>query len=271
MSFIEIIILAIIQGLTEFLPVSSSGHLAIMQGIFEKAQEIVTQNATLDIMLHFATLFATAIFFRREIIDLVRGSSTRHARSASSLKGSERKTLVLMIVALIPTGIIGLVLNPFFEGMLHNMFLVGIMLGITSIMLFTSRFFASSKNTHDIRITDAVIVGLAQGIAVIPGLSRSGLTIAAALMLGWEREYAFKFSFIISMPAILGATLLEMRNLHVRNVPMLGSYFLGMVIAGVIGYLSLILLRHTVTGRKFHIFSYYCALVACCAIAIAFL
>ena len=208
MGFLEIVILAIIQGLTEFLPVSSSGHLALFQNIFEKLKGVTSENATLDILLHFGTLVATAFFFRKEIIQLARGFFSKESRKDSLFQGYERKIIFLIVLSLIPTALMGFFFNPYFEGMIHNTLLVGIMLSVTSLVLFISKYGRPRKNKWDFGILEALIIGLAQGFSILPGLSRSGLTIVTALMFGVDRESAFKFSFLISMPAILGATRL---------------------------------------------------------------
>ncbi|MEW5807748.1 MAG: undecaprenyl-diphosphate phosphatase [Acidobacteriota bacterium] len=268
MTLLEIIILSIIQGLTEFLPISSSGHLAIMQTLFERWSNKVTENATLDILLHFGTLMATAIYFRRELFDLGRGFFYKARIEGSIFSGYERRILILIVVSLIPTGIIGLLIEPLFEEMLHSVILVGIMLGITALSLFLTKFSNPSRGLWEVRVRDALIVGTVQGLAVIPGLSRSGLTIATALILGWKREEAFRFSFLISMPAILGATLLQMIKIDFSNGTMM-NYLSGMLLAGIVGYISLFFLRSIIIVKKFHIFSFYCLAAGAFAIIIA--
>lgn len=268
MTFFEIMILAVIQGLTEFLPVSSSGHLSMMQTIFERSKGILTENATLDILLHFGTLLATVLFFRKEILALVRGLFPGLQREDSVFRGRGRRMIVLIICALVPTGAIGLGLGPIFEKMLHNNLLVGIMFGLTAAILYTSRYFVPSKSFASVTMADAFIIGIIQGIAVMPGLSRSGVTIATALMLGWDRKDAFDFSFLISIPAILGATLLEIKHLQFQDMSTMRNYCAGLIIAGVIGYVSLIFLRHMVIGKRFYLFSFYCAAAAIASIII---
>lgn len=258
MKLIEIVLLAIIQGLTEFLPVSSSGHLALLQNIFEKLKGVSSENATLDILLHFGTLVATAIFFRREIIQLALGLFAKPSSGHSLFRGKERRIILFIIIALIPTVLMGLFLEPFFENMIDSTLLVGLMLFMTALILFASKFFSPRKSAWELGFMVALIIGFSQGLAIIPGLSRSGLTIVTALMLGVDRESSFKFSFLISLPAIFGATLLRLKEINFSDAIMMQGYIIGMALTAVIGYVSLIVLGKMVLTKKLHLFSYYC-------------
>jgi undecaprenyl-diphosphatase len=258
MKLFEIIILAIIQGLTEFLPISSSGHLSLFQNIFEKIKGTSSENATLDILLHFGTFIATALFFRKEIVQLIKGLFSKKPQDHSLFQGHERKIVLVIAIAMIPTVLMGLLLEPYFEVMIDNTLLVGIMLFITALILFTAKFSSPRKNAWEIGLFIALAVGLAQGLAIIPGLSRSGLTIVTALLLGMDRESAFRFSFLISLPAIFGATLLNVKELNFYDVNLMGGYIIGMTVTAVIGYVSLIVLGKMVLTKKIHLFSYYC-------------
>ncbi len=258
MKLLEIIILAIIQGVTEFLPISSSGHLSLFQNIFERMKQTSADHAPLDILLHFGTFIATALFFRREIFQLIKGLFFKPAESHSLLQGHERKILLLIIIATIPTGLMGLTLEPYFELMIDNTLFVSIMLLITALVLLTAKFSSPRRAAWNFGMFIALAIGFAQGLAIIPGLSRSGLTIVTALLLGMDRESAFKFSFLISLPAILGATLLKIKDLNFYDANLMQGYIIGMMLTAVIGYVSLIVLSKMVLTKKLHLFSYYC-------------
>ncbi len=258
MKLLEIIILAIIQGLTEFLPVSSSGHLSLFQNILEKLKGSSSESATLDVLLHFGTFIATALFFRREIVQLINGLFSKQKKDHSLFLGQERRVILLIAIAMIPTALMGLLLEPYFEGMIDNTLLVGIMLLITTLILFASKFSSPRRKAWEFGLVIALAIGFAQGFAIVPGLSRSGLTIVTALLLGVERESAFKFSFLISLPAILGATLLKAKELNFYDANLMQGYIIGLLLTAVIGYVSLIVLGKMVLTQKLHLFSYYC-------------
>ncbi len=181
---------------------------------------------------------------------MTRGFFSKEYREDILFHGHERKIIFLIALSIIPTALMGFLFEPFFEGMIDNTLLVSIMLLATGFILFTSKFFYAQKNKWDFGILAALIIGLAQGFSILPGLSRSGLTIATALMLGVNRESAFKFSFLISMPAILGATLLKIKDLNFYDTNVIQGYIIGMVITAVVGYVSLIILGKMVLTKN---------------------
>ncbi|MBQ6321733.1 MAG: undecaprenyl-diphosphate phosphatase, partial [Lachnospiraceae bacterium] len=226
MTLLHSILLGIVQGLTEFLPVSSSGHLAIIQNLFHLD---IGEGVLFDILLHIGTLGAVLVVYRKEIWQLIvetlgmiadlffnlrlrakRRKGETQERFRCIVSNNYRKMAVLMIVSTIPTALIGLMAGKVVADAARTLIVPGICLVVTAVFLFLSdRADEEGKIPRDINYREGVIVGIAQGLSVLPGLSRSGVTIAACLFCGFERSFAVKYSFILSIPAILGAAVLE--------------------------------------------------------------
>ncbi len=243
-------VLGLTQGITEFLPVSSSGHLVIIQHLFGiKASELFFDTA-----LHMATMAATAIFFRKEIGRIV-GSLFK--------KGGEGRRYSFMIVlSLIPTAVIGLLVEKEFYYIFASLDVVRWALLATALILLLPAFFLVDSG-KEITGPRAFLIGIAQGIAVIPGLSRSGSTIMTGFLSGMSFYDSFKFSFIISIPAIGGAMFLNLvkGNIHTTFPP--ASLLAGCGMAFISGYAALLVLKKVVMKKKMHLFGYYLlALVA---------
>lgn len=238
---LKYIILGIIQGLTEFLPVSSSGHLVIMQ----KVLGITGEEITLSIVLHLGTILALIIFFLGEILNLLRNI----------------RWLLLIITVTIITGIIGVGGKVFFETLFKSPKLVAIALILTGIILIMTRKFMTAKR-NNVSFKDAFILGIAQGIAIIPGISRSGITISVLLFRKIDKETSFRFSFLASIPAILGATILEAKNIGFALNLEFTNFFVGFISSFLTGLLSLWLLKIILKKAKLYYFGYYCILVA---------
>lgn len=232
-DYLQAIILAVIQGITEWLPISSSGHLAIAQFLFG-----ISPPLFFDISLHFGTLISVVAFFWRDILGLI----------------NRRDLILYIVVASIPTAIIGLTMKDFFAGFYNELTLVGFALLVTGAFLFLTRY-ASNGKTLTPKI--AFIIGIAQGLAVAPGISRAGSTIGTGMLLGIDRETAARFSFILSIPAILGATLIEGKDVVISSIE-LGPMLLGIVVAAIVGYLSIGFLLGVIRKGNFSMFSYYC-------------
>ena len=249
------------QGLTEFLPVSSSGHLVIVQSVIRGFQQ---PGALFDVMLHFGTLLAVLFFLRREILNILIclipsgwSSSFRGNRDAAQVSAG-RKMALYIIIATICTGIIGL---PF-EDRIHQLFTspqtVSLALLVTGALLFVSDRFQGRRLEKDMNITDTLVIGIVQGMALIPGISRSGSTIAVGIFRGLDGTAAARFSFLLSIPAVLGALILELRYIEAVPPHDMGTYLAGMVVAAVTGFLTLGLLLLVIKKRRLSIFAYYC-------------
>lgn len=240
-----------IQGLAEFLPISSSGHLVFFQSFLGLKEPPLF----FDVMLHVSTLLAVLLFFRKDILKVLRGGIAIIKRREG---GQEEKLLLLWIVlACLPTGLIGLLFRDWFETLFSRPKMVGIMFFITGVGLWLTRW-ATQKGRvlKEMGWRDALWVGMAQGIAIIPGISRSGATISTALLRGLDRELSGRFSFLISIPAVLGATLLEWKKIGAS--PEWSTLLIGMGAALGTGLLSLTFLMKVVRIGKISHFSYYC-------------
>lgn len=265
-------ILALIQGLCEFLPVSSSGHLALAQAMFGLEEPEVA----FDIVLHLATLLAVVFFYRRAIFelllelkclpDLIKGGAPTFKTFYQTRPNF--RFCVFVCLASLPTAIIGLAFKDIFIYVSTSTLFVGCALLVTGSVLKISGKFSgdSGRDILDMRLKDALIIGLAQGVAITPGISRSGSTISAALILGLRRELATRFSFIVSIPAIVGALVLELRHGFDSSFSAF-SFALGFATAGLSGYLALKLLVYIIKKNSFGKFAYYCWVVGLLAIA----
>ncbi|MEM2367907.1 MAG: undecaprenyl-diphosphate phosphatase [Candidatus Bathyarchaeia archaeon] len=251
MSFdqlIKALILGIIQGLTEWLPISSTGHLKLA----ERALSL-TVPVLFDVILHFGTLAVVVAFFRSDIQKIL------SAIKRLDFKSDYGKFIPLIIVGTIPTIIIGLAFHMFLENIFGEILLIASAFLICGVVLCLARI--GKERVDEIGFSQVLLIGVAQGIAVVPGLSRSGLTITAALLLGIKREKAFKFSFLLSIPAIIGAltlTLYEQFNVLAASSFGFAETAVGVIVAMVVGYLALKLLWKTIIEGKFHFFAFYC-------------
>lgn len=254
MSYLEAISLAVIQGLTEFLPVSSSGHLVVAQHWFGQFNE---SNLLYDVMLHFATVTAVMVYFRQDLTTLALGIFGYPTNGQSIYTGEERKTFLFVILASIPTAALGLTIERIGIEILGHPNIVGGFFILTGIVLWIGRSSPKCRGIKDMKPIDALTIGVVQGVAVFPGVSRSGATIAGGLLLGLDRELAARFSLLISIPAILGATLLEVVKAIGQPHSSIGPFIVGMVIAALVGYLAISLILRLVRQDQFYRFSYY--------------
>ncbi len=274
MSLIQAILMGVIQGITEFLPVSSSGHLAIFSNIFG----INTDTGMLfEVMLHLGTLIAVFTVYWRDIAQLfIEGIGIcidfimnivhliKREERIRIIRNSHRKFVMLIIVTTIPTAIIGLLFDDLVSQASNTLLVPGICLILNAvILLVVGSLPGGKKKVKKTSYLDALAVGTAQGVAVLPGISRSGSTICACLGLGLKREFAVKYSFIASIPVILGANILELR--HFTTAMASGSellyYVVGMIVAAVVGYICIRIMIYLVSNRKFSYFAYYCGIV----------
>lgn len=256
MTMLQSIFLGLLQGLTEFLPVSSSGHLAIAQHFIDGFNQ---PGILFEVILHFGTLIAVLLYFSQDIKKLCLSPWDKTSQ------GQEyRKLLLLIIFGSIPTAVIGLTFKDTFTGMFHNMLAVGCMLLITGALLFAAQHWRHGKRSiESITFTDAFITGVAQSLAIAPGISRSGATIATLLFRGVDGASAARFSFLLSLPAISGATLLsigEMQNLAAGQIPV---YLAGGAMAFISGLAAIHMLLGILARKRLSIFALYCWAVAC--------
>jgi undecaprenyl-diphosphatase len=267
------LLLGLVQGATEFLPVSSSGHLAIISALFDV--EEMRNNMLFDVMLHFGTLGAVIAAFYRDIGDVCRAFfSLFSAKERRKEDGRPaRRMMLLLVIATLPL-IAAVVFARFVGALADNLWFVGCaLIGTGALLYIADRVKPGTKNEKTSRVSDAVCIGVMQVIAVIPGLSRSGATISAGLMRGLDRKFAVKFSFLMSIPAVVGATLYELREAFGQGAE-LGEFLIflpGILAAFVVGYFAIALIKRLAAAGRFGIFSYYCAAVGAVAIFLGFI
>ncbi len=263
MSYLSAVILGIVQGVAEFLPISSSGHLAIFQNFFglTNAEE---ENLFFDVLLHLGTLVAVFVAYRKEIAALIVEflEMTRLKTPAAGKRPDypSRRMILMLIVATLPLLLV-LPIKDKIEQLYYNTFFIAGALFVTGLLLFLAdRMGRGGKTERNMTLLDAVVVGFSQAVAVVPGLSRSGTTIAAGLVRGMERSFAVRFSFLMSIPAVLGANLLSLIDAIKAGIDtsLLPVYLVGVVTAMVFGYLSIRLLKFISERGSFGGFSYYC-------------
>lgn len=277
MSIIQAILLGLLQGLTEFLPVSSSGHLALFQNLFHIGGG--TEDLFLfDILLHIGTLISIFVVFFKDIaklvlefIGIVRDLFVNIPRwikrepTRRILRTSYRRFVMMIIISTIPTGIIGIILKDLVEDASRTLIIPGICFLMTSALLFLAdRMPEGFRTPRDASYAHAAVVGVAQGFATLPGLSRSGTTLTTCLMFGFDSRFAVKYSFIMSVPAVLGAAILEIKD--AAGTKLEASYIVGMLVAAVVGFLAIKFMLVLVRNRKYIFFSIYCLIAGIVAI-----
>ncbi len=246
MSIIEAVVLGIIQGLSEFLPISSSGHLVLLEKVFGiEGDRLLSFN----IALHIATLLPVVWIFRKEVLEMVR-------RPLSKLT-------LLVAAGTVPTVVIALLFNDFFREAFRSGMYLGICFITTGLVLWLAESISrGKKNLDNTGFTDAAAVGTAQGIAILPAISRSGMTITGALLMKLDRSFALKFSFLLSIPAILGAALKESYELTSAGISLqqgleLLPLIAGMAAAAISGYVAVKLMVRVLIRGSLKVFSYY--------------
>ena len=277
MTVFSAIILGLIQGLTEFLPVSSSGHLVLVQSLLGFKEP----PSLFDVMLHVGTLCAVLTFFRKDILMIFQGifkpssiskveaklevNQSKWERTPASVvdehpiqKNEGRWFAILIIIGTIPAAVVGAVFKDFLEGLFASAITVGFTMWITAFVLFMAdKVRRREKEVTDMTIFDSVIIGIMQAIAITPGISRSGFTISSGIFRKLTAETAARFSFLLSVPAILGALVLEFRKIEILSQEAIGAYIVGTIVAAVVGYLSITLLIRMIRIHQLKIFSIY--------------
>ncbi len=252
MNLIEAIALAIIQSITEWLPVSSSAHLVI-------GEKLLGLNVDINyiLLLHASSLIAVIIIYKKDILELGR---------VIIGKGTEdyKKLFGYIIIGTIPIAAIGLVFQETIEIIFSSTFDIGLLLLITGFFLYAS---SKKRPVKKLTIKNSFIIGLSQAFALLPGISRSGLTISAARILGIEKEKAARFSFLLFIPAVTGALILQLRTIEVANV---GVMLAGFTVSLVCSYFTLKLLLKLIKHEKFYLFAYYCWIVGLIIMAVSF-
>ena len=263
MSLWNAIILGIIQGVAEFLPISSSGHLSIAQNLFGFTVE-GTNDMFFDVLLHLGTLFAVFVAYWGEIYEMIVEffrmiSDLRYGKKQQKVSGA-RRLIGMIIVATLPLFVI-LPVKDLVEGLSENTYFIGGALLVTGcLLLVCDKVRKGRKHEETATMKDALIVGVGQAIATCPGISRSGMTISVGCFCGFERSFAVRFAFLMSIPAVLGANILSITDAVEAGIDpgLLPTYFAGVITAAVSGYLCIRLLKMIAEKGKFGAFAYYC-------------
>ena len=263
MSLLNAIILGIIQGVAEFLPISSSGHLSIAQNLLGFTVE-GTNDMFFDVLLHLGTLFAVFVAYWREIYEMIVEffrmiSDLLHGKKYDKIPGA-RRVIGMIVVATLPLFVI-LPVKDLVEGLSGNTYFIGGALLVTGCLLTVcDKIRKGRKNEDTATMKDALIVGIGQAIATCPGISRSGMTISVGCFRGFERSFAVRFAFLMSIPAVLGANILHIADVAETGIDpsLLPIYFVGVAVAAVSGYLCIRLLKLIAEKGKFGGFAYYC-------------
>jgi undecaprenyl-diphosphatase len=251
-TLIDAFILGVIQGIAEWLPISSSGHLVLAQEFFS-----LDGGIAFDVFLHLSALIVILVFFRRDIFAVGKAFFTLDTNNY------EFKLAIFVIVACIATAIVGLVLKNY-ENLLNNLAVVGFSFLVTSILLFLSR----RKTNNKLNFKKAIFIGFLQGLALFPGISRSGSTIAGAKIVGVNEKDAFRFSFLIAVPTIIGAMIIESRQ--IQNIEF-NFLFTGFLTSLIISIPAILLLKKAVMKNKLHYFAYYCISLSILTFCVNFL
>ena len=261
MNFWHAILLGIVQGITEFLPVSSSGHLAVLQNLFHIAPPR-GGDLFFDVLLHAGTLVAVVLAYRKDLAEIGKAvpSLLKRGEKAETQTSLRLRLLGLILIATAPL-ILAYFCKRFVERLYQDTFFIAAAFIATGLILFFSdRYAAGEKKLKETSASDAIVIGFAQALAVVPGLSRSGATISAGLCCGLTRPFAVKFSFLLSIPAILGALLASLPDAIASGaqLSLLPAYLSGMLTAAVCGYFSIRLLDRIARIGTFGGFAYYC-------------
>ncbi len=265
MHIFSSILLGLVQGVAEFLPISSSGHLSLFQHFFGLANP--EETLFFDVLLHLGTLIAVFVYYWKDILELIQGFfnlvaclfSKRRRQDQEHLSPSGRMVLMI-IIATLPLFAV-LPIKDKVESLYGNTIFIGCALLVTGFLLFYSdRMGRGRKTARSATMLDALLVGVGQAVAVVPGLSRSGTSISVGLTRGFRRNFAVRFSFLMSIPAVLGANILSIKDAVADgiDVSMLPIYLVGMLVAAVSGYFAIRLVNNLANKGKFGNFAFYC-------------
>ena len=280
MNYLFSIAMGFLQGVAEFLPISSSGHLTLFQYFFSPDQNPEELDMLFTILLHFGTLISVCVYYWRDIIDMIREFFLGVADLFSRRGGHEgrppeaRRLVLMIIVGTLPLFAVLLVKDAVDAAFSNVTFVSAALIATGFLLFFSDRMAKGRKNARTATIRDAILVGCAQAVGTLPGISRAGSTISAGILCGFDRTFAVRFSFLLSLPAVLGANILEIADaiqaggVEISRLPM---YLVGMLVAGVVGYFAIRLVNLLANKGKFGAFAYYCWTVGIVSLVAGFL
>jgi len=273
MTMLQALIAGVIQGLTEFLPISSSGHLVVFNALLG---ERGGGDLAFTVFLHLATLLSVVICFRKDIWMLIReffAAAWDILRGKPNFKSPERRFLLMVVIATIPAVAAGMLIKLLdLDSILENIFVVAVMLLITAAFMFVVDRLKGAYDEKDAPYRVALLTGCLQAVAILPGLSRSGSTIFGGVLGGFKQEFAVKFAFILSIPAILGAALLEVLDVVKAGAldMQLANWLVGFAAAAVCGVLAIKFIKVLIKNNKFYVFGFYCLAASVFAFLVGF-
>lgn len=278
-TIIQAIILGIVQGLTEFLPVSSSAHLVLVPQLINVNYANPAQAVAFDTLLHVGTLLAVIAYFWKDIIHIITGLISSildifRGKFITGLREDPSKRLTwLLVIGTIPAAIAGVLLNDQFEALFNNYAAVGFFLLITGVLLWISERMkgGGDKQVKDMTFKNALAIGIFQAFAIAPGISRSGSTIAAGLLSGLERELAARYSFLLAIPVIAGAALVQVKSIGAGLEANTAALLAGFLAALIVGFLSIKLLLKLIKERSLMIFAYYCWIIGAATLIVSYM
>lgn len=264
MFYLYTAFLGLVQGVAEFLPISSSGHLSLLQNFFG-LKSVEETNLFLDVLLHLGTLISVFIYYRHDLLDMIREffrgcGALVHPIEGETEPPPARRMVLLIIVGTLPLFIV-LPIKGYIDNLYGNNWFIACALLATGFLLFFSDRIAHGKKTErSATLLDAALIGCAQAVATVPGLSRSGSTISAGLLRGCSRDFAVRFSFLLSIPAVIGANILTLVDAVQAGIDwsLMPAYILGVAISAVAGYFAIGLVNLLSNKGKFGKFAYYC-------------
>ena len=280
MNYLFSIAMGFLQGVAEFLPISSSGHLTLFQYFFSPEQNPEELDMLFTILLHFGTLISVCVYYWRDVVDMIREfflglADLFSRRGGHTGRPPEARRLVLMIVvATLPLFAVLLVKDVVDAAFTNVTFVSAALIATGFLLFFSDRMAKGRKNARTATMLDALLVGCAQAVGTLPGISRAGITISAGMLRGFDRSFAVRFSFLMSLPAVLGANILEVADavqtggVDTSRLPM---YLVGMVVSGVVGYFAIRLVNLLASKGKFGAFAYYCWAVGTLSLVASFL
>ena len=280
MNYLFSIAMGFLQGVAEFLPISSSGHLTLFQYFFSPEQNPEELDMLFTILLHFGTLISVCVYYWRDVVDMIREfflglADLFSRRGGHTGRPPEARRLVLMIiVATLPLFAVLLVKDAVDAAFSNVTFVSAALIATGFLLFFSDRMARGRKNARSATMVDALLVGCAQAVGTLPGISRAGITISAGMLCGFDRSFAVRFSFLMSLPAVLGANILEVADavqaggVDTSRLPM---YLVGMVVSGVVGYFAIRLVNLLANKGKFGAFAYYCWAVGIVSLVASFL
>lgn len=268
MTLLDTFIMAVVQGITEFLPVSSSGHLVLTENLLG----LHNDDILLEIFLHFGTFLSVLLIFRKDIWNIstafIQNMLSPGDMKTNFTKDEDFRLSLFIIVSMIPAALAGFLLKDLFESLFNNLIAVSFALLTTGAILFSTRFITEKNEIIDFK--RSILIGIAQAFAIIPGISRSGSTISLALILGIPKEKAARFSFIMALPVVFGATLMESLDADWSRLELL-PIFTGTVFAFFAGYGAIKWLLKLLVNGKFHLFAWYCFAIGAISLGVSVL